>query len=88
MSVNDPNAGEFVVQSLAQVQLRFGSLLSQRPDIIASINQILSDALTGINLHKVALTYTNIAICKAWNLIAIGLDMNDPVTLASGERLF
>ncbi len=88
VAVNDPNAGEFVVQSLAQVPLRYGALLNQSPAVVASMNTILTDALTGINAHAVPYTYTNIAIMKAWNLVALGQVFSDATTFQAGRDFF
>ncbi len=98
VTVHDPNAGEFVVQALAQVPLRFAALENATtyvdPTTHAStpiaplINTILTNAQAGIEAHSVPYTYTNIAITKSWNLIALGQALSNNATTLQDGRVF
>jgi len=94
-AVKDTNAVEFTTRDLCLAWF----LLRQKPADLSGKNELnaallsyLKLSLDGIRRHRVAFSYTNIALMKAWNLLAIHQIFvleNRPLPDSSeGERWF
>ena len=82
--VLDRNAVEFSMLQCGLLHLRFASALS--PKALSQLNQLMTDGVKGMELHKVGLDYTNIYLTKTWNLIAAGESLGRPEVAGEGYR--
>ncbi|MFT4174851.1 MAG: hypothetical protein QM639_19940, partial [Rhodocyclaceae bacterium] len=83
--VVDRNGVEFVVRHAAVLWLRYGERLT--PAQRAPLEAMLRLARTGITRHPVAISYTNIYLMKAWNLIALGEGLADAPLAVQGRQM-
>lgn len=81
----DRNGIEFVTQRAALLWLLYSEQLA--PAQRESLRRLLTLARTGITRHNVVVSYTNIALMKSWNLIALGEGLHDDVLALEGYRL-
>lgn len=81
----DRNGIEFVTRRLALLELLYADRLgaAQRQKLEA----FLDLARQGIVRHNVSVSYTNIYLMKAWNLIALGEGLGDAVLAAQGHDM-
>jgi hypothetical protein len=81
--VTDTNAVEFVTEYLAQISYRFPKLLAQYGPVTQSgtienlLSQVLADGQLGELNHNIAVSYTNIWLLRACNLLLTGQGITD-----------
>lgn len=83
--VVDRNGVEFVVRHAALLWLLYRERLT--PAQRAPLEEMLRLARTGITQHVVPVSYTNIFLMKAWNLIALGEGLEDAALATEGRRM-
>ncbi|MGC3963369.1 MAG: hypothetical protein QM803_08600 [Rhodocyclaceae bacterium] len=83
--VVDRNGVEFIVRHAAVLWLQYRDWLT--PEQRAPLVAMLELARTGITRHAVAVSYTNIFLMKAWNLIALGEGLDDAPLVAQGQQM-
>lgn len=82
--VSDKNAVEFTLRKLSLVWLVYEKQLTvqQRERFL----QLLRRAVPAVRFHAVALSYTNIYLMRAWNLLALGIIFEDEILRNEGNR--
>jgi hypothetical protein len=81
--VIDRNGVEFTTRHLALAWLLYHDRLTD--DQRRPLERLLKLAVTGIERHKVAISYTNIFLMKAWNQIALGQILGNAKLSATGR---
>jgi len=84
-AVVDANGVEFLNRQAVLAWIIGGDKLS--PDLRVALEQFLRQNLEGIQRHKVNISYTNITLMKAWNLLAIGEWLPDAGAFTEGKKL-
>lgn len=75
-AVVDRNGVEFATRHAMVAWILFGERMAEQSR--QRLEGLLRLARTGIVNHKVSVSYTNIYLMKAWNLIALGERFGDP----------
>ena len=83
--IRDSNAIEFCTQALGPLFLGYGGHLS--PEFREQMRPHLAAAIEGVRHHTVPITYTNIFLMKATNLLLVGQAIGDEKAVAEGEAL-
>jgi hypothetical protein len=81
--VIDRNGVEFTTRHLALAWLLYHDHLTDAER--QPLERLLKLAVTGIERHKVLMSYTNIFLMKAWNEIALGQILGDAKLAATGK---
>ncbi|MCX6624555.1 MAG: hypothetical protein NTY38_26545 [Acidobacteria bacterium] len=83
--IRDPNAIEFCTQALGPLFLGYGDQLS--PEFRQQMRPHLEASLAAVRRHNVPITYTNIFLMKATNLLLAGQAAGDARAVSEGEAL-
>ncbi|MBL8654719.1 MAG: hypothetical protein JNJ97_10970 [Alphaproteobacteria bacterium] len=81
----DRNGVEFMTRHLSIAWLLFADRLT--PEQRGPLRKLLDLARIGVARHQVSISYTNIFLMKAWNLIALGQMFEDADASAQGSRM-
>ena len=81
----DRNGVEFTTRHLAIAWLLFAERLT--PEQREPLRKLLDLARIGIARHQVSISYTNIFLMKAWNMIALGQIFADADSVARGTGM-
>ncbi|WP_316976649.1 hypothetical protein [Shumkonia mesophila] len=82
-TVVDYNGVEFTTRMAMVAWILFRERMAEQPR--QRLESLLRLARTGIVNHKVSVAYTNIYLMKAWNLIALGEQFDDPKLAEEGR---
>jgi hypothetical protein len=85
-AVQDQNGVEFVNRQAVLAYLLHGR--DMPADLAQAYVSFLNANLDGIRRHKVQLSYTNIALMRSWNLLALGQALHDAAAFAEGKQFF
>lgn len=81
----DRNGVEFTTRHLSIAWLLFADRMT--PEQREPMRKLLDLARIGISRHQVSISYTNIFLMKAWNLIALGQIFADADAIARGTGM-
>jgi hypothetical protein len=81
----DRNGVEFTTRHLSIAWLLFAERMT--PEQREPMRKLLDLARVGISRHQVSISYTNIFLMKAWNLIALGQIFQDADAVAQGTGM-
>lgn len=81
----DRNGVEFTTRHMAIAWLLFADRLT--PEQRAPLRRLLDLARIGVSRHQVSISYTNIFLMKAWNLIALGQIFDDSDAISQGTGM-
>jgi hypothetical protein len=84
--VQDLNAVEFSAQLMGFLARVQSDRLSAKAR--GQLDELMTDAITGLRSHVVKIDYTNIFVMKAWGLIALGEALGRPEVAADGYARF
>jgi hypothetical protein len=83
--ITDRNGVEFVMRHATLLWLLYADRLT--PAQRAPLQAMLELARTGVTRHSVNISYTNIYLMKAWNLVALGNCLNDAALSVQGKTM-
>ena len=83
-TVDDANAVEFCMEAGTLLWIRHRDTMPAAAR--AKLAKILALAVEGCRRHKVATSYTNIALMNAANLILLGENLDQPEALSAGRQ--
>lgn len=83
--INDRNGVEFCMRHAALIWILYQDKLS--PKAKETLKEIFNLSIEGIKRHKVALSYTNIMLMKAANMIMLGEYFNQPILAQEGHKI-
>lgn len=81
----DRNGVEFTTRHMSIAWLLFADRLT--PEQLAPLRKLLDLARIGVSRHQVSISYTNIFLMKAWNLIALGQIFADADAITQGTGM-
>jgi len=82
-AVTDRNAIEFAAEPLGPLLINYGKQFS--PQFLQGLYPHIKAAIAGIENHHVEVSYTNIYLMKATNLLLLGQYLNDTAAINEGE---
>ncbi len=83
--INDRNGVEFCMRHAALIWILYREQLS--PKARQKLREIVEFSIEGIKRHQVALSYTNIILMKAANLILLGESCDRPALAQEGYQI-
>jgi hypothetical protein len=84
--VFDQNAVDFSMQLAGLLRIKYYDRLS--PQALQTVDGIMTTAVEGLHRHQVKLSYTNIYLMQAWDLISVGESIKDSAVAEEGYRNF